>query len=892
MFLRRIELQGFKSFAHKTALDFSKNVVAIVGPNGSGKSNISDAIRWCLGEQSSKLLRGKRSHDVIFSGSDVKTRLGFAEVSLLFDNRKKIFPLENPEVEITRRIHGDGESEFFVNRRPVRLHEMILLLARARVGQKSYSVIGQGMIDHMITATPQERKEFFDEATGVKEFQIKRDQAVNKLRRSRENLTQGQAVLAEITPRLRSLKRQVHRLEQREAKEKELREAQRQAYGSLWREIESQTHVERRHLASEEGTLAENERQLADVQALLTHASKEKGNVQAFHELQQDERALLDEKSMLLQKQAVLKSRLETEHERAGGTDLVWLGRRRDHVAKRIAFDREELFRLTKKLKDVDADTLVKRGEQDRIVKTFRELEYKMLRLKESEDGNVHEHLTKRIKKLYAEQEAFLKQLIATTDMQSFKSVKRQAVQLTKEFALLVDELESSTASVARVSELHAVQKELESFSRSRDTVVDELSALQVEQQTMKEKCALIEHEIVQLEKERRDLDHEIDHAEAKNAARSRQDIVRQVEAEHRVLQESIEAFETKLRAVRDKLSDFQREEEKKRKQIFAWQHEAQEVQTNVNHVQSRVNDIRVELARLETRQDDLIEELRHEVPTEFIAEIHAYTGTPEMNHSDLMSRIQKLKHDLELIGGIDPETIAEYEETSQRHEFLSTQTTDLESACDSLEKIIEELDATIRDQFRSTFQKINENFHTHFRMLFEGGHAKLSLIQEVPADETEEQTLASLAHPDENLDETQPEEPRPKLATSRKKKVITGIEIEAQPPGKRLKTPTALSGGEKALTAIALVSAILGANPTPFVVLDEVEAALDEANSLRFAGILEKLARHTQFIVITHNRVTMNASDILYGVTMGLDGVSKVLSVKLEEVSDKVIGK
>ena len=215
MYLQKLEILGFKSFALKTTLEFNQKLTAIVGPNGSGKSNVADAIRWVLGEQSVKLLRGKRAEDVIFAGSDRKTRSGMAEVSIFLNNADGSAPIDYSEIVITRRVYRDGQSEYLLNNHPVRLIDINLLLARANFGQKTYSVIGQGMIDSILVSSPADRKEFFEEATGIKQYQIKREQSISKLGATYENLEQAELVLQEITPRLKTLTRQVKRLEKR-----------------------------------------------------------------------------------------------------------------------------------------------------------------------------------------------------------------------------------------------------------------------------------------------------------------------------------------------------------------------------------------------------------------------------------------------------------------------------------------------------------------------------------------------------------------------------------------------------------------------------------------------------------------------------------------------------
>ncbi|HEU0050905.1 MAG TPA: AAA family ATPase, partial [Patescibacteria group bacterium] len=242
MYLKRLELQGFKTFAQKTVLEFMpdsagrRGITAIVGPNGSGKSNTADALRWVMGEQSLKLLRGKKSEDVIFSGSEKRARSGFAEVTMTIENDDRE-EVDMSEIVVTRRLYRDGQSEYEVNRQAARLQDVVMLLAQCGIGQRTYSVIGQGMVDQVLVASPAERKEFFDEAFGLRPFQLKRQSAINKLDESKKNLGQTEALLREIGPRLATLERQVKRLEQREDLERQLKVLERAYYGQTWKEI-------------------------------------------------------------------------------------------------------------------------------------------------------------------------------------------------------------------------------------------------------------------------------------------------------------------------------------------------------------------------------------------------------------------------------------------------------------------------------------------------------------------------------------------------------------------------------------------------------------------------------------------------------------------------------
>ncbi|MBI5404726.1 MAG: hypothetical protein HY976_00705 [Candidatus Kerfeldbacteria bacterium] len=345
-------------------------------------------------------------------------------------------------------------------------------------------------------------------------------------------------------------------------------------------------------------------------------------------------------------------------------------------------------------------------------------------------------------------------------------------------------------------------------------------------------------------------------------------------------LTKKIAVVDGQLEAITVEMQSFNASETQKRDELFKLQRDLRTAQDRLNETTQAMNEVKVELARLETRQQDVEREIREEVKEELWSSIFDATEAVAAPTDAQADEIQRVKHQLGLIGGIDEGVEQEYKDTDERYTFLKTQYDDLTKAAGQLEEGIVELDRTIKERFDEAFEKINEHFGKYFRTLFNGGNAKLVLQREVI-----EETAETDEDADDEADEAVTTSPK------RGEKIITGIEIHATPPGKRLKGVAMLSGGERALTSIALICAIISNNPSPFVVLDEVDAALDEANSQRFAAILAHLAEKTQFVTITHNRSTMEKANILYGVTMGDDGVSKLLSVKLEE-ANKVIEK
>ncbi|MBU1034933.1 AAA family ATPase [Patescibacteria group bacterium] len=745
MYLRLLELQGFKTFANKTILEFSpdtkgrRGLTAIVGPNGSGKSNIADAVRWVMGEQSLKLLRGKKSEDVIFSGSQKKSRSGFAEVSLTLVNddlpdRQAGKPdIDLPEIVITRRVYRDGQSEYEVNKQAVRLADIVLLLAQAGIGQRTYSVIGQGMVDSVLIASPTERKEFFDEAAGLKPFQLKRQSSVNKLAATKDNLKQAELLLREIAPRLSSLERQAKRLQQRDELEQKLSDLERVYYGGQWADLRAKLNAA----------------------ASAVFVAKEESG-----------------------KRAVLAEKLEAEL-------------RALEKAEPPSEGFKELRRILDNLKE-------ERGK----------LRERQLRLETSKEVALA-----RSEKAWAPLP--LSKIIKAID------------ELNKKYDELWEALEADRPDMAKVKKM---------VENVRTINADLLSKLQ--------------------------------RPAPEPAAAEKSDSAAEKEAQKLVAE--MQRIEGEIKTAEKRLDDWNRDEEGKRSHIFELQHKLTDVRHAASKAGAKANEAEIELARLETRREAFYQDLRTHAPKlektlEAAADalqVEKFGEAPET----LVATLNRLRSQLEWIGGIDPEVLKEYEETKDRFEKLAVQTEDLKQALVSLETIISELDKTIKERSETSFRLMDREFGLFFKKLFGGGEARLLEIAPEPEID-EEGNVIKEVEPDAGP---------------------VGIEIQATPPGKRMKSVALLSGGERALTSIALICAIMATNPSPFVVLDEVDAALDEANSKKFAEIVIVLAEKTQFIVVTHNRATMQEAHVLYGVTMGDNGVSQLLSVKIDDAIGK----
>lgn len=883
MYLKKLELIGFKSFAQKTVLEFDRGIVSIVGPNGSGKSNIADAIRWVLGEQSIKLLRGKRSEDVIFSGSSSKARLGMAEVSIHLDNQDHQMPVDYSEVVITRRVYRSGEGEYFLNQSPVRLQDIQLLLAKANFGQRSYSVIGQGMIDHILVASPAERKAFFDEAAGVRQFQIKREQAVAKLSQTKENLEQARMLLAEIEPHLRTLTRQVRRLERRGALEGDLQKFQLHYFSKRWHDLavarKEQEHIVRGHEAKQKTEDAA----LGGLQQELERLEKERSRQEVFQELQQKYSRALEQKNAVMKEQAILEGAEELAAVKSGELNVVWLENRHRELLRSLADLHEEIIGLEAEVAAKEKLLQNRHSHQTKLLADLENLEERLEHLKrKTKERNINpDALEADFRVLHEEFSTFKKTLLGAATERDWLKLKRDVSRFDNRFAVLLQKF-AEAKGATRAEDVIGIQEELAAFFKTKDKLVYEIHELTRELERRKERLGLLMESRKRLDDERERTERELERlAPSKGKSRT-------TATQRQALEQRIRSFDVDLQRLREQIVGFNQEEQKKKERLFELQKSFREKQQELTATAAELNSTRVEIAKLETRQDDLKHEVRQGLPAGIADEVIRLTAedavTQEEPEEKLLADINLLKHQLELIGGIDESVTAEYKMTDERFQFLSSQVSDMEDSIGKLHEVIIELDATIKSQFQKSFASINKEFGQYFKVLFNGGSAKLVL------QETE--LIHDLPGGDDDEDDDEEEEEKPSVTAKPKgkaEKVIAGVEIIATPPGKRVSGITMLSGGEKALTSIALISAILSTRPSPFVALDEVDAALDEANSQRFAAIVKELSKKSQFITITHNRATMQISSLLYGVTMNDDGISKLLSIRMED-AEKVI--
>jgi len=877
MYLEKLEIQGLKSFAHKNELVFpgmvdqsKRGITAIVGPNGSGKSNVADAVRWALGEQSMKTLRGKKSEDVIFSGSDKKGKLSMAEVSLHLNNEDGQAPIDYSQLVLTRRLYRSGESEYLINNNRVRLSDIQMLLAKAKFGQKTYSVIGQGMVEGFLNTTLAERKEFFDEATGVKQYQIKRDDSLNKLRNSYENLAQAEMLLSEIEPRLNSLTRQVNKLRKRDEIEKELKELQHQYYSYLWHDINGKFREVNDKYLELENTKIEKDKKIASLNEELSQLETESKQENEFQKLQRRLSEVQAEKDSISRRLAKLDAQLENKLEADGHFDLSFLVNKKEELNRQLKEIGDELASLRERWEKEKEKARELEEERKKIESKIEGVNSELEQLG-SQDSDIN------IKDLHQRLEKAVQRLEEVDFSQDVQAVQDQVREIQSELRSLVSEYSAlaGQSQESYKSDWQAIHEQLTDLTKKKDELSLGLNENNLRVSSYAERIKL-------LEERKSELENELSDIEGKLKKQSESFDYGELEKEREQVKQELDQKEKELDDINQEINKANAEEEKKRSRLFSLQKKVQELQVEVNEVNNRLQSLKIDSTRYETKLEDLEAEIREELGT--VKDVKENERPEQVDCDKAKGRIGQLKKQLEQIGGIDPAVEQEYTETKERYDFLTGQVNDFGQAVDSLERVIKELDQTIKSQFDKEFKVIAQNFEKYFKILFNGGSAKIVKVMEEEKKEEEGGETAEGGKDVSKKNLSGIDVKRIKFLQKHNATGLAGIEIQATPPGKKIQSINMLSGGERALTAIALICAIISANPSPFVVLDEVDAALDEANSERLAKILDELSHKTQFIVITHNRASMRKANVLYGVTMGDDGISKMLSVKLDE--------
>lgn len=713
MYLKSVELTGFKSFGKKVTLQFGAAISSIVGPNGSGKSNVAEGFRFVLGEQSMKSLRSKRGEDLIWGGSPAFPRMNRASVKVVFDNSKRLLDLDFQEVSVERVVHRDGQNEYLLNGSQVRLKDIIRLLAGANIGGSGYQIISQGEADRILNASAKERREMVEDALGLKLYQHKKAESERQLDETKTNLDKVKSLRREIAPHLHFLRSQVEKIE----KSREMKE-------DLAVKLSDYLAREDAYITQESARTNDDvhvfAKELKAIEVAIENARRKMGTVAVSP---------------------------DTDAEKLPALEAERMSARRT---------REDIMRDLARAEAEQEFSARERGEETVVA------------------SRVH---------------SFIETLESLFARNAYEEIEREI----RSFKASLPKAASAHVGGSKVAEL---TKKLQEAAKKEEEIEKEIAEVRSKGELAREEKHQAERVMLTHEAGRRD-------AAAKLSA-----------AQHK--QEEMAAL----------------------KRAFE-----EEVREGVALIGAAVN------WNKEVIPEGALSEER---------------GEQEKRRR----AIERLKIKIEESGtGNSEEVMKEYSQTLDRDAFLAKEVGDLETSAEKLSHLIAELEATMDEKFREGLTKINEALGTFFAKLFGGGEAKLKV--EEPRKKRAKDSLDA----DEEIDDVPEEE-----------ELYAGLSISVSLPRKKVRGLEVLSGGERALTSIALIFSMSQVNPPPFLILDETDAALDEANSKRYADMIRELSKRSQLIVITHNRATMAAAGELYGVTMDSSGVSKILAVKLEE--------
>jgi chromosome segregation protein len=1070
MYFKKLELVGFKSFCNKTTLNFEPGITAVVGPNGTGKSNLLDSIRWVLGEQSAKSLRGSEMQDVIFNGTDSKEPISMAEVSLTFDNTKRFFNVEHPEIMVTRRIFRSGESEYLLNKTIVRLKDILDLLSGTGIGAESYSIVAQGKIDLVLSSKPEDRRVIFDEASGITKYKAQKRETMRRLEETEQNLLRVSDIVLEVKRQIASLERQAAKARRykevfEELKQKEINLSVLQKKGILKQKNEAIQQInelelrekellniiseldlknanQKAQLKDLENNMMEIRNQILNLENLAVRNNEHiKFNKEKIQELEENKkhleqqatqvknRLLLDKEkldnvkleyagikknieeksSLLVEKEALLnslacaiknsleaivlvkKSILELVNKLANTKNelsdfsakkQIFLARKKrleiekakvfeekayckrdlDAYCLEVASIKQDIGALNGNISQVENEIQIYNHSIEGINAQILESDKERLTLEShkefldklktayegiNESMNAVIYLDKlpqefisglviKIKeranlsdaerqvlnsanfKLQGEakpveldtqkiDEKLAKLQESLTNLRKQKEEKElNLAGLNKSLSGLKQELRALELSLANKETTRAtVEEQFNKIEEEEDVVVMELEDSQREISVLEKNIEVLGQQLTELNNEHKVMEDSIMSEEGKISSTSklREEalvIITQIKTElanlskrlvsdeatfkivedaYRQDLDSLANIENQIKDAANKRSLIDLEINDAQKKIMEFnqrmQQESlllQEAQGQYNKVQEGAGDMITRMVshrkELDTFKNKLYELQMHNKDLDYkyssIRErmLQAYKldleaikeAGEEFDADTLKATIQKMKEKLDAYGTVNLVAIEEYDELKKRYDFLMQQQNDLLTAKESLREAILKINRTTKQMFLETFEKVREEFRGYFKLLFNGGDAQLFLI-----------------------DEQDPLE--------------SGIEIICRPPGKKLQNVLLLSGGEKSMSAIALIFAIFKVKPSPFCILDEIDAALDEANVDRFSQMLQDFTKQSQFIVITHNKKTITKADVMYGITMEESGVSKIVSVKFAKdpaVKDK----
>ena len=980
MYLKEIKASGFKSFADTIDIELTNGISGIVGPNGSGKSNVVDAVRWVLGEQSVKQLRGEGAmSDVIFTGSKSRRAASFASVTLVFDNSDKYLNIEYDEVQIKRTIYKTGENEYFINNTKARLKDILELFMDTGASKESFNIISQGDVANILSGKAEDRRVIFEEASGVLKYKKRKDEALRKLSKTHDNMARVDDIISELNTNMEPLKKQsedakiyLEKKEKLENVEIALTVNDIEKYNYEYKY--SKEKVSELTLSITK-MLSENSSEQAKIEAIKNNISKlnselylkqqELVKVSANAEKLSGEKAMISERSkynsedvklhdnIISLKEKILKiesqiSALNKEIESEKSNNKI-IGEKLNNTEIKLSEIEKNKENLNSKLNQKLREITAQKHRKEVLMNSLENnssLPYsvknvlnnpkltgihgvlgKLLEFEEKYSEALEVSLMSSVSHIVCDNEEDAKEAVRylknnnlgratflpisvikprSIDSESYETIKSMngfvdtasnLVKYDTKYRNIVLSLLGTIIVVDNIDNANLISKKLKnrykvvtmtgevvniggsitggSLKKSSilseryelENVIKDIDVLDSEIKEIENKINEVDDNYTNLELEKNSIiisvnsnseilknkynvldDLTNEKSTLMTELSNNQNIVNNVitNEEEKILNEYYKEIE-KRDELNIEINQIHKKIELENEDLINNESSLKNNNQEYNKAQEELKSHEIKVNRLDVKIDNLLNILTNDYSISYEKAKEKYIL--EIDSDEARSIVSTLKREIKSLGDVNVGAIEEYDRVKERYEFLNKQKEDLTNAENVLLEIITEMDDIMKDKFSSTFNKIKEAFNETFRKLFNGGKAELKLTD--PSNILE-----------------------------------TGIDIIALPPGKKLQHISLLSGGEKTLTAIALLFSILKVRPVPFCILDEVEAALDEVNVDNFGKYLKEFKGDTQFIIITHKKKTMEYADVLYGITMQESGVSKLVSVKLEELN------
>ncbi len=912
-FLKKLKLHGFKSFAYKTELEFKDGVVCIVGPNGCGKSNIVDALKWGLGEMRMKSIRGENIVDIIFAGTEVHKPMGMAEIEIIIDNSDMYLPVKYNEVSIKRRIYRSGETGYFINKNKVRAKDIHDLFSDTGLGKGAYSFMEQGKIDMILSSKPEERRVIFEEAAGIARYKVRKKETLSKLESTNNNLSQVNVLLKELDNERASLSKQAKKAKIYNHYKDELKKLEVQLYGSRYKKNLLKINDINKKITE----LNDKKIKLkTENSSINSEIEKIKNQIFQFNQtknkFEKDKLTFEQSINSNNEKIDIFKGLFKKNAEdiQLKKTQINNIINENQKMEKKIDSLKEELkkFRLKQEENEI---MLISINEQRDILKNKKAQNFKE---KEEFKNDINDY-SKQIDKLRIELRNVTDEFVAEIDKKKKEVLDKSNGHINLKSRIydlinkISDNIQDSHKSLEKIQEAVKELKELKNLIYDLTTSQDEFRNLIFNEKgpyAKKEKIDQIINNLMQdiiayqnkisviesgnekmtkeisdltdkyneLDKAKNDLRHYINNHN-KDIHTNQETLIRN--------NSYLKNFQTEIKKIESENSNLEADIKKLTKDIEKHAVRCEEIDRKILKYEEDMNQQNEVITKRKDKISELIKNLegldstiQNHIQNKYKTEAglnesklylyHEFNVTIDkmldkipdfINENDekqINKKTNQMKQDIKELGHVNLLAEELYTDVDKRYKFHVEQKEDLLKAQDDLFKIIEEVSKESEKIFLETFNQIKKNFHHLFRRAFNGGKADL-ILQD----------------PDNVLE--------------------SGIEINAQPPGKKIQTYSWLSGGERSLLAVVLMFSIFLVKPSPFCVLDEIDAALDEQNNLKFLKIMREFSSNTQFFIVTHNKQTIVNSDYLYGITMEEKGISKVVSMELkkEKIDDYI---